>query len=62
MQNQVVYEHKGKKHSATFSLTKNVVKTTSVLGTKAGPVGKTPPVLVARWLLGEMVREADKTS
>lgn len=58
--NEVTYQHQGRTYTGTYTVSSaKVVTTTCAFGKKATPVGQTQPVLVARWLLGDMVRDAN---
>lgn len=54
--NVVCYEHEGTSHFGTYTVSGKSVTTTSILGKKSAPVGRSTPALAARWLLGDIVR------
>ena len=57
--NAITYQHQGKNYSGSYTASGKIVTTTSAFGKKSAQVGRSPPALVARWLLGDMVRKAD---
>ena len=59
LSNEVVYQHHGKNYLGLFTASGKVVTITSTFGKKSAQIGRSPPALVARWLLGDMVRKAD---
>ena len=56
---QVSYQHEGRTYTGSYTVSGKVVTTTSAYGKKSTQVGQSPPALVARWLLGDMVRDAN---
>jgi hypothetical protein len=50
----------GRQHSARYEVTGNMLRVTSVFGTKSAQLGRLPPEVIARILLGEQIADAER--
>jgi hypothetical protein len=48
----------GKIYTGHYTVCDGLITVSSDIGSKAKPTGRTPPRIIARWVLGELARES----